>query len=73
MAKGCVRWFDAKVGHGYIDPVEGGPALFVHRDNLDEAFQGQLDEGLAVEFKIEKGPAGDIARHVTPVVEAPPS
>lgn len=67
MNRGYVRWFDPKLGHGFIDPEDGGPAVFVHRDALADELGGRLDEAQHVAFEIESSPSGDAARRVRPV------
>jgi cold shock CspA family protein len=67
IQKGFVRWFDPVQGHGFIDPEDGGPAVFVHRDALAPELGGALQEAQHVAYEIETTPAGDAARQVRPV------
>lgn len=70
MHKGYVRWFDPEQGHGYIDPEEGGPAVFVHRDALAPELGGVLEEAQHVAYEIEATPSGEVARWIRPATAA---
>ena len=63
MAKGSVKWFDAKKGYGFLT-VEGEKDIFVHFSAIQGEGYRTLNEGQAVEFEVEEGPKGPQASHV---------
>jgi CspA family cold shock protein len=63
LAKGFVKWFDAKKGYGFIEQP-GGSDLFVHYSGIvGEGFKS-LRSGEEVEFEIAESPKGPQAAHV---------
>ncbi len=57
LAKGTVKWFDAKKGYGFIKQSEGDD-VFVHFSGIaGEGFKS-LRAGEEVEFEISDGPKG---------------
>ena len=67
MAKGKVKWFNAKKGYGFISPADGAADIFVHFSAIQGDGYKSLDEGQDVEFEVSKGPKGD---HAVNVVKA---
>ncbi len=63
MAKGTVKWFNAKKGYGFISTTEGNDVFVHHSDIRMEGFR-TLQEGQEVEFEIADGPKGVHARNV---------
>ena len=62
--KGTVKWFNDKKGYGFITQDNGGDDLFVHfSDIMGEGFKS-LAEGDRVEFNVEMGQKGPIAKNV---------
>lgn len=61
MAKGTVKWFDAKKGYGFIVPEDGSDDAFVHISALEQAGLSGLDEGQQVEFDLARGRNGKMA------------
>lgn len=61
MAKGTVKWFDAKKGYGFIVPDDGSEDAFVHISALQQAGLSGLDEGQKVEFDLARGRNGKMA------------
>lgn len=66
MAKGTVKWFNAKKGFGFIQ-MEGGKDIFVHHSEIESQGFRSLDEGDEVEFEIRDSPKGEHAAKVTKV------
>ncbi len=63
MAKGKVKWFNAKKGYGFI-ASESGEDVFVHYSEIQGSGYKSLEEGQAVEFEIEQNPKGLKAKNV---------
>jgi CspA family cold shock protein len=63
MARGKVKWFNAKKGYGFIATDEG-KEVFVHYNEIKTDGFRTLDEGDVVEFEISSGPKGDHATNV---------
>lgn len=63
MAKGTVKWFNAKKGYGFISTEEGNDVFVHHSDIRMEGFR-TLQEGQEVEFEVADGPKGVHARNV---------
>jgi CspA family cold shock protein len=66
MARGKVKWFNAKKGYGFISTTEGKD-VFVHFNEIKSEGFKTLDEGQEVEFEINSGPKGDHAVNVKKV------
>jgi CspA family cold shock protein len=66
MAKGKVKWFNAKKGYGFISTEEGKDVFVHHKEIQSEGFR-TLREGEEVEFDIAQGPKGELAKNVTRV------
>ena len=64
MAKGKVKWCNAKKGYGFIS-AETGEDVFVHFSEIQSDGYKTLDEGQDVEFEIEKDQKGLKAKKVT--------
>ena len=64
MAKGKVKWFNAKKGYGFI-AAETGEDVFVHYSEIQGSGYKSLEEGQSVEFEIEQHPKGLKAKNVT--------
>ena len=63
MAKGRVKWFNAKKGYGFISMDEGDDVFVHHKEIQTDGFR-TLDEGQEVEFEISEGPKGSHAKNV---------
>ena len=63
MAKGKVKWFNAKKGYGFIT-ADTGEEVFVHFSEINMDGYKTLDEGQVVEFEIEKDAKGMKAKSV---------
>ena len=66
MARGKVKWFNAKKGYGFISTNEGND-IFVHFNEIQTEGFKTLEEGDDVEFEVNTGPKGDHATKVTKV------
>ena len=64
MAKGKVKWFNAKKGYGFISD-ENGDDIFVHFSALNMSGFKVLEEGDKVEFEVIEGEKGPQAANVT--------
>ncbi len=63
MAKGKVKWFNNQKGYGFIT-TESGTDVFVHFSAIQGEGYKSLEEGMEVEFEVEKGPKGEQATNV---------
>ncbi len=52
MQTGTVKWFNAQKGFGFIEPVSGGPDVFVHISAVERAGWTSLNEGQKVSYEI---------------------
>ncbi len=66
MARGKVKWFNARKGYGFIN-VEGGNDVFAHHSEIVGDGPQGLEEGQEVEFQIKKGPKGDQAVNIVKI------
>ncbi|MCB1324501.1 MAG: cold shock domain-containing protein [Leptospiraceae bacterium] len=64
MAEGTVKWFSDEKGYGFI-VQENGRDLFVHHSSIEMAGFRTLQEGDRVQFDIEQGERGPVAKNVT--------
>ncbi|HRZ39948.1 MAG TPA: cold-shock protein [Candidatus Omnitrophota bacterium] len=64
MAKGTVKWFNAKKGYGFIQSEEEKGDIFVHFSEIQQDGYKSLDEGDAVVFEVFKDDKGSKARNV---------
>ena len=62
--QGTVKWYDGIKGYGFIQTDDGD--IFVHRTGLKEP-KSILDTGQYVEFDIEEGEKGPIAKNVVKI------
>ena len=61
--KGCVKWFDAQKGYGFI-AREGEEDVFVHFSAIQMDGYRVLDEDEEVEFDVVQGDRGPQAANV---------
>ncbi len=64
MAKGKVKWFDAKKGYGFI-VTDDGKDVFVHFSSIatDKTYR-TLEQGVEVEFDMFEDEKGNKAANV---------
>jgi CspA family cold shock protein len=65
VASGTVKWFNSEKGFGFISQP-GGDDVFVHHTAIQMSGYRALSEGQAVEFEVEQGPKGLMAKDVKP-------
>jgi CspA family cold shock protein len=53
MTTGTVKWFNTQKGHGFIQPHDDGPDIFVHISAVERAGLRGLAEGQKVSYEIE--------------------
>ncbi len=68
MASGTVKWFNPEKGYGFISQPDGGADVFVHHTAIQMNGYRLLEEGQSVEFEVEQGPKGLMAREVRPAM-----
>lgn len=54
MATGNVKWFNHTKGYGFIAPTDGTRDVFVHASAVEQSELGQLAEGQALSFELER-------------------
>lgn len=64
MAKGKVKWFNAKKGFGFIETEEVEGDIFVHFSEIQQDGYKALDEGDDVEFQMFEDGKGSKAKNV---------
>ncbi len=61
--QGTVKWFNASKGFGFIQR-KTGEDVFVHFSAIEGDGYRSLEDGVAVEFEVVKGPKGLQAQNV---------
>ncbi len=61
--QGTVKWFNASKGFGFIQRMTGED-VFVHYSDIEGDGYRSLEDGVAVEFELAKGPKGLQAQNV---------
>ena len=61
--QGIVKWFDDKLGYGFIES-ENGSDVFVHFSAIQSEGFKTLEEGQPVQFDVTQGNRGDQAANV---------
>ena len=51
MQSGRIKWYDPKLGYGYVTPSDGSPDVFVHFTALDASGLTRLSSGQVVHFE----------------------
>ena len=57
MERGVVKWFDGRMGYGFVVDAQGRD-VFLHRRVLRRAGRRRLDPGEIVEYEAEATPRG---------------
>ena len=68
MLMGTVKWFNDAKGFGFIEPEEGGPDVFAHFSAIEMEGFRTLKQGSRVNYELEQGPKGNLAKHIKPMV-----
>ena len=63
LAEGVVKWFNGRKGYGFIKQDEGED-IFVHYSSINMNGFKTLNEGDRVNFEVEKGDRGPVAKDV---------
>jgi CspA family cold shock protein len=63
VATGTVKWFNDEKGFGFVS-VEGQSDVFVHYSEIQSDGRRTLVEGQQVEFDVEAGERGPLAKRV---------
>jgi CspA family cold shock protein len=53
MATGTVKWFNATMGFGFIQPDSGGKDVFVHISAVERAGLLGLNEGQKISYEVQ--------------------
>ena len=56
MPTGTVKWFDGKMGYGFIQPDDGSKDVFVHISAVEKAGFDALQEGQKISYEVEHNP-----------------
>lgn len=68
---GVVKWFDAKKGYGFIQHPEDQSDIFVHYSQIESGGRFKtLSTGDTVQFELEQGNKGLLARRVVVLSKA---
>ena len=70
MERGVVKWFDCRMGYGFVLDAAGRD-VFLHRRVLRRAGRRRLDPGEIVDYEAEVTPRGIKITRLT-VVSPPP-
>jgi CspA family cold shock protein len=66
LGNGTVKWFNDKKGFGFIQQ-ENGPDIFVHYSSITSDGFKSLAQGDRVNFEVEEGSRGPVAKKVAKV------
>ena len=69
MPRGRVAWYSAELGHGFILPEDGGPILFVRREDIKAGEKETLENNDRVYYEVFHGREGLEAKGVYKVSE----
>lgn len=71
LEQGTVKWFHNIKGYGFINSDQQEEEIFVHYSEINSDGFKKLKRGEKVEFVLENGEKGLLARNVTPVLSEP--
>ncbi|HIE6128299.1 TPA: cold shock domain-containing protein CspD [Proteus mirabilis] len=69
METGTVKWFNNAKGFGFITPAAGGEDIFAHYSSIRMEGYRTLKAGQKVNYNTIKGPKGDHADLIIPIIE----
>lgn len=62
---GALKWYDQKLGYGFIQPDSGKKDIFIHKNHLDSMDENSLVAGLRLRFRVvETSPGKPCATHI---------
>jgi len=64
VLKGTVKWFNTAKGFGFIQAEDSDKDVFVHYSVIEGDGYKTLNEGEEVQFELEDGPKGPLAKRV---------
>lgn len=67
MKKAKVKWFSDSKGFGFLEPIDGGPDIFVHYSAIEGEGFRSIAEGQEVEYEEGQGTKGPCATKVVKV------
>ncbi len=70
MSYGTVKWFNDAKGFGFIEPQGGGADVFAHFSAVQMEGFRTLKQGAQVVYDLVRGPKGDLAQNIRPMVGA---
>lgn len=65
--QGTVKWFNSSKGFGFITRENGQKDVFVHFQEIQSEGYKTLNEGDRVQFDVEQGEKGPMAKKVNKV------
>ena len=65
MAQGRVDWYSANLGHGFINPKDGGQKAFVRRKDIVIGEDENLENNDKVSYEVIQDTEGPEARNVS--------
>ena len=64
MINGKIKWFNPRIGYGFIQHEKEGKDIFLHVSALEEAGINTLQEGEAVSYEIGENRGKDTAINI---------
>ena len=58
MPSGTVKWFNTTKGYGFIEPDQGGTAVFVHISAVERSGMAGLAANMKVGYELSEGRDG---------------
>ncbi|HLN14853.1 MAG TPA: cold shock domain-containing protein [bacterium] len=70
MEHGTVKWFDSRMGYGFLLDADGHD-VFIHRRMVRRAGRRRLEPGEPVEYEAERTPRGMKVTHLVVAARSP--
>jgi cold shock CspA family protein len=67
LTRGRVHWYSKGTDHGFIKAEDGGPMVFVRREDLVAGEEENIKDNDEVSFEVVEGTEGPEARKVSRV------